>query len=95
MLSHKVETKRLINGDELIQCLKFLGVNRNVEDESFKQKFRMVEFFMLTVSHLADIKKRTDNWEAKTNSATPLYMMPFNSGVKNMVLIFWLPSIIY
>ena len=77
--------KRLINGDELIQCLKFLGVNRNVEDESFKQKFRMVEFFMLTVSHLADIKKRTDNWEVKTNSATPLYMMPFNSGVKNMV----------
>lgn len=77
--------KRLINGDELIQCLEFLSANRNVEDESYIQKFRMVEFFMLTVSHLADIKKRTDNWEVKTNSATPLYMMPFNSGVKNMV----------
>ena len=77
--------KRLINGDELIKYLKDLSAARNVEDDGFQKKFRMVEFFMLTVSHLAEMKKRTDNWDTKTFSAMPLYMMPFNSGVKNMV----------
>lgn len=77
--------KRLINGDELIKSLKELSAERNVEDDAYQQKFRMVEFFMLTVSHLAEMKKRTDNWDTKTYSAMPLYMMPFNSGVKNMV----------
>jgi hypothetical protein len=77
--------KRLINGDELIKSIKELGANRKPEEEAYQSKFRLVEFFMLTVSHLVNIKKRTDNWDAKTNSAIPSYIMPFNSGAKNMV----------
>ena len=77
--------RRLINGDELIKSIKELGSNRKPEEEAYQSKFRLVEFFMLTVSHLVNIKKRTDNWDAKTNSAIPSYIMPFNSGAKNMV----------
>lgn len=77
--------KRLINGDELVKWLKNLGANRRTEDESYQNKFRMAEFFMLTVSHLADIKRRTGSWEAKSYSTMPSYMLPFNSNAKNMV----------
>lgn len=77
--------RRLINGDELIKSIKELGSNRKPEEEVYQSKFRLMEFFMLTVSHLVNIKKRTDNWDAKSNSAIPSYMMPFNSGAKNMV----------
>lgn len=77
--------KRLINGDELIKRIKDLSANRQTDDANYQHKFRLAEFFMLSISHLADIKKRTGSWDAKSYSLMPSYMLPFNTNVKNMV----------
>ena len=45
----------------------------------------MAEFFMLTTSRLANIKRKTDSWELKRNSFEPSYLVPFHSNVKNLV----------
>lgn len=77
---------KLINGDILITEIQSLGRERNlVDDDSYKERFKMVEFFMLTISRLANIKKKTDSWELKRDAFEPSYLMPFHSTVKNLV----------
>ena len=76
---------KLINGDILIAKIKELGRGKNEIDDSYKEKFRMAEFFMLTTSRLANIKRKTDSWELKRNSFEPSYLVPFHSNVKNLV----------
>lgn len=68
---------KLINGDILITEIQSLGRERNhVDDDSYKERFKMVEFFMLTISRLANIKKKTDSWELKRDAFEPSYLMP-------------------
>lgn len=76
---------KLINGDVLIAKIQELGREKNNIDDSYKEKFRMVEFFMLTISRLANIKRKTDSWEFRRNAFEPSYLMPFHSTVKNLV----------
>ena len=76
---------KLINGDILIAEIQSLGHDKDQIDDSYKEKFQMVEFFMLTISRLANIKRKTDSWELKRNAFEPSYLMPFHSTVKNLV----------
>lgn len=76
---------KLINGDILITEIQNLGRNKKLIDDSYKEKFQMVEFFILTISRLANIKRKTDSWELKRNAFEPSYLMPFHSTVKNLV----------
>lgn len=76
---------KLINGDILIEKIKELGRGKNEIDENFKERFRMVEFFMLTTTRLANIKRKTDSWELKRDAFAPSYLLPFHSNVKNLV----------
>lgn len=77
--------KKLINGDILIAEIQRLGREKNQIDDSYKEKIRMVEFFMLTISRLANIKRKTDSWELRRNAFEPSYLLPFHSTVKNLV----------
>ena len=76
---------KLINGDILIAEIQRLGHEKNQIDDSYKEKFRMVEFFILTISRLANIKRKTDSWELRRNAFEPSYLIPFHSTVKNLV----------
>lgn len=76
---------KLINGDILIAEIQSLGHNKDQIDDSYKERFQMVEFFMLTISRLANIKRKTDSWELKRNAFEPSYLMPFHSTIKNLV----------
>ena len=76
---------KLINGDILIAEIQNLGQGKDHIDDSYKERFQMAEFFMLTISRLANIKKKTDSWELKRNAFEPSYLMPFHSTVKNLV----------
>ena len=76
---------KLINGDILIAEIQSLGHDKDQIDDSYKERFQMVEFFMLTISRLANIKRKTDSWELKRNAFEPSYMMPFHSTIKNLV----------
>lgn len=76
---------KLINGDILIAEIQRLGREKNQIDDSYKDRFQMVEFFMLTISRLANIKRKTDSWELRRNAFEPSYLMPFHSTVKNLV----------
>lgn len=76
---------KLINGNILITEIQSLGREKNQVDDSYKERFQMVEFFMLTISRLANIKKKTDSWDLKRNAFEPSYLMPFHSTVKNLV----------
>ena len=77
--------RKLINGDILIAEIQRLGREKNQIDEIYKKQFRMVEFFMLTTSRLANIKRNTDSWELRRNAFEPSYLLPFHSTVKNLV----------
>lgn len=76
---------KLINGDILIAKIQRLGREKNQIDNSYKERFQMVEFFMLTISRLANIKRKTDSWELKRNAFEPSYLISFHSTVKNLV----------
>lgn len=85
---------KLINGDILIEKIKELGRNRDKKgNDEYRENFRMVEFFMLTTSRLANIKRKTDSWELRRNAFEPSYLLPFHSNVKN--LVFDVMSIFY
>lgn len=85
---------KLINGDILIEKIKELGRNRDKKgNDEYRENFQMVEFFMLTTSRLANIKRKTDSWELRRNAFEPSYLLPFHSNVKN--LVFDVMSIFY
>lgn len=76
---------KLINGDILITEIQNLGREKEHIDENYIKRFQLVEFFMLTISRLANIKKKTDSWDLKRNAFEPSYLIPFHSTVKNLV----------
>lgn len=76
---------KLINGDILIAEIQRLGREKKQIDESYKRSFQLIEFFMLTTSRLANIKKKTDSWGLKRNAFEPFYLLPFHSNIKNLV----------
>lgn len=76
---------KLINGDVLISEIKHLGETKNDIDEGYRNKFQLIEFFILSISRAANIKSKSESLDLKRNTFEPSYLLSFNLSVKNLV----------
>lgn len=83
-----------INGNEISKALKDFAMHREEDlDEAMKNRFKTIEFFMLTTSRHQRMHKPTDPINKVRTSSDPHHLMEFTANTKN--LIFDVMSIFY
>lgn len=89
---NKSRDLRLINGSTLEKELQDLGEKSNGgadHDNNFskeyRDRFRLIEFFMLCTSRHIALKKKDESWSSKWSSSVPGHILGFTQGTKNLI----------
>ena len=75
----------LIDGQKLGDELKVLGSRIENLSEDDKKHFSVLEYFILSISRFAILKRKTDDYQVLPITSDPVYLTSFNYGTKNLV----------
>lgn len=74
-----------INGEVLSRELGLIAQHKDNLSNEDKEKFKLIEFFMLCVSRRAIMKRQTDRIKKDRQSSDPLHLTVFSKRTKNLV----------